>query len=148
MHAAKGAQKVAHRSPTAFARVDMDFADTVAIVITCPFVLAVANGGVYARRAFIAAPFVGVTRGGNGCRRRNLLLQSGFVGMRNHRQPYLPAFASKGADDRGAIMLIRPMAFAFIGAAPRRIVGVEMRFAFFPQRSETSHRFPSQHLLA
>ncbi len=74
MYAAKRAQKVAYRSPTAFTVVGMDFPDGVAVVITRPFVLAVADGGVGTRQVCIAAPFVGVTRRSDLRRSRDVLL--------------------------------------------------------------------------
>lgn len=148
MYAAKRAQKVTYGSPTAFAGVGVDFADAVAVIVTCPFVLPVTNRGVRARHILIAAPFVGVTHRGSLRRRRDVLLQGWLVGMRNDGQPYLPTLTPKGPDDRRTIILIGAMTFAFIGATTRWIVGVEMRFAFFPPRSETSPRFQSRHLSA
>ena len=45
----------------------------------------------------------------------------------------------------GRSLLIRPVAALFVGAPPRRIQRIAVRNAFFPPRSETSHRFPSRH---
>jgi hypothetical protein len=141
MHAAKRAQKVTQRSPTAFAGVGLDFFAAVAVIVTRPFVLAVTDGRVCARQVFVATPFVGVT-GRAGLRRRpDVLLQSGFVRMRNDGPPYLPARTTKGTDDRRTVIFIGAVTFAFIRAPTWRIVGVEMRLAFFPPRSETSRRF-------
>ena len=148
MHAAKRAQKIAYRSPTALAGVGMDFFDAVAVIVTRPFVLAVTDGRVCARQVFVAAPFVGVTRRAGLRRRRDVLLQAWLVRMRNDGQAHLPTCTPKGTDDRRTIIFIGSVTFAFIRAPTRRIVGVEMRLAFFPPRSETSRRFQLRYLTA
>ncbi len=94
----------------------------------------------------VTGPFGGVTRRRCLRRRLDVLLQRRFVGVRDHGQADLPAGSSERPDDRRAIIVIHAVAFALIGA--RRIGRVEMRFAFFPPRSETSRRFPSPYRAA
>ena len=145
MHAAQGAQKIAHGSPTAFARVGVDFVNAIAVIITRPFVLGVTHRRMGARQVVVTAPFVGVTRRRCLRRCRDVLLQRQFVRMRDHCQADLPAGSSERPDDRRAIIVIRAVAFALICVPARRIGRVAMRITFFPPRSETSRRFPSRH---
>src|SRR4029453_12748746 len=55
----------------------------------------------------------------------------------------LPTIATDGSDDGGTIILIGPVPSSLVGAAARRVARVAVFVAFFPLRSETSHRFPS-----
>jgi len=48
VYSAVGTQDVTQTRPAAFVRVDMDFANTISIVITCPFILSVAQSMAYA----------------------------------------------------------------------------------------------------
>ena len=64
--------------------------------------------------------------------------------MLAHAQTALPTFPTDGPDDGRAIILIGPVASPLVGAAARRIKRVAVFVAFFPPRSETSHRFPSR----
>lgn len=126
----------------------MDFPDAVAVVITRPFVLTVTNRGVGTRQILVTAPFIRVASRRRLRRRRDVFLQGRLIRMPNDGEPYLPTFSSKGTDDGRTIIFIGSVPFALIGATTRRIVGVEMRLAFFPPRSETSRRFQSRHLAA
>ncbi len=66
MHATKGAQKIAHGSPSAFARVGGDFVNAAAVLITRPFLLSVthpsqgcvANGGNWSIRRCNTSPLL------------------------------------------------------------------------------------------
>jgi hypothetical protein len=73
----------------------------------------------------------------------HVLLQRLPIRMLAHTQSALPTVPADGPDNGWTIILIGPMASAFVRAAARRIARVAVFLSFFPPRSETSHRFPS-----
>jgi hypothetical protein len=63
MDTPQGTQEVSHGGPHALARVDVHFADAIPIVVTRPFLLAVADRRVAANDVVVALPFVGEYHG-------------------------------------------------------------------------------------
>ena len=63
MHTAKRTQKVAHGCPQAFNRVNMDFANPITVIISCPFILGVAYGTVRTFQTVVTLPFISITVG-------------------------------------------------------------------------------------
>ena len=136
----EGAQKVAQRRPKALNGVDMHLAYAVPILVPRPFPIAVADGLSVSFDLVVSLPFVGVDR----CKIRGVSMdmwtQALPIGAAKHSQAHLSALSTDGADNWGAIVLIRPVSLCFVGPAPRRIFRVTMRLSFFPPRSETSRR--------
>ena len=60
MHAAKGAQEIAHTGPETFNRIDMHFAHTIAIIVARPFMLSMRDRCMFALHLGVATPFIGV----------------------------------------------------------------------------------------
>ena len=60
VNATVGTQEITQASPTAFVRVDMDFADTVSIVIACPFIQRLITNRGYSVRVTQASSDLGV----------------------------------------------------------------------------------------
>ena len=143
VNTAKGTEEITGGRPHPFDRVGVDFADTVAIVIACPFVLAMAHRGMTPNDVVVAAPFIG--KDARSCLSElvNMLTQGWLIGMVNDAQSNLAGFSSDGAHNGWAIVLVRSMSALFVGTWPRRVGGIKMRVTFFPPRSETSHRFQS-----
>ena len=140
---AKRTQKIAGCRPQPFDRIGMDFSDTVAIVIARPFFLAMTHGVMSPVDAVVALPFIGITGGFFLGVAVHVFLQRLPVGMRAHAQPALPTFPADGPDDGRTIVLIGPVPSSVVRAAAWRIAWVAVFVAFFPPRSETSHRFQS-----
>ena len=65
-----------------------------------------------------------------------------YGGARASDMSTLPAHRP---DDGRPIIVIRAVASPLVGSAPRRIKRIAVFVAFFPPRSETSHRFRSLH---
>jgi hypothetical protein len=141
---AKRTQKIARRCPEPFDRVGMDLADAIAIVIPRPFFLTVTHSVVDTIDLVVALPFIGVTGGVLRGIAVHMLLQRLPIGMLVNPQTTLPTSSTHGPNNGGAIILIGPVASSLVRAAPRRIARIVVSVAFFPPRSETSHRFPSR----
>ncbi len=60
MDASKRAEEIAHGRPHPFSRIGMNFANTIAIVISGPFFVGVTNGGVGTDNMIVALPFISV----------------------------------------------------------------------------------------
>ena len=63
VNASVWAQEIAQSCPAAFVGIDMDFSDTISIVIACPFILSMTHGVAYALQAIVAVVFISVERG-------------------------------------------------------------------------------------
>lgn len=139
----KGAQEVSHLRPQTLNRVRVNFSNSIAIVITRPFFLAMIDCGMRATQVVIAAPLVAVA----SCSRRSVLLNVAmkcpFVGSRADSQATLPAAPPNGPHNRWAVILVCAMTAPFVGTSAWRIIFVLMTFSFFPPRSETSRLFQS-----
>ena len=63
MNATKRAQEVADEGPHAFNGVDMNFADAVAIIVTCPLSAGMTDRVVRTVQVVVALPFIGIDLG-------------------------------------------------------------------------------------
>lgn len=119
----------------------MHFASTIAIVIACPFVDAVAHRGMDRMAAAIALPFICVQ---DRAFQRDILGDQvsarAPVRMVAYPKTLLPRLARDDAEDGWAIRGIGAMPLPFIGAPAWGIVGVAMGRTFFPRRSDRVHR--------
>lgn len=147
MNPAQRPQEVANRGPHAFNRIDVNLADTIAIVIPSPFLVRVTDGDMGSNDMVVALPFIGIDRDPNLGEGVNLFFQGFLVGMINHPQPDLAALATNRAHNRRAVISIGAVSTLFVGAGTRRVVWVAVIVTFFPPRSETSHRFQSDYHL-
>lgn len=145
VNAAKRSQEIAGRCPQPFNCVDMDLSHSIAIVISGPLFLAVTNRAVGALDAVVALPFIGVTGGLLLGVPLHVLLQRLAISMVAHSQATLPTLPANRPDDGSPIVFIRAVSPSLVGSSPRRIKRIAVFFAFFPPRSETSHRFQSPH---
>ena len=59
----KGAQEITGHRPQALDGIDVDLADTIAVIIPRPFFLAVTNGVVHAFDFVVTLPFICITSG-------------------------------------------------------------------------------------
>ncbi len=143
MDSAKRAQEVSQRLPQAFNRVDVDFTDTVAVVVARPFFRAVTDRLVTPIQLGVALPLVAVTGRAIPGELLDVAVQRLFVGALGDSQAALATTSSNRPDHRRAVIVVRAMSALLIGSATRRIRLVYMPFAFFPPRSETSRLFPS-----
>jgi hypothetical protein len=146
MHTTEGTQEIAHRCPHPFCRIDVYFADAIAVVITCPFFLAVTDRCVYANDVIVASPFVGEYHCIGQGESVNMVNQGLFVSVVNHSQAHLPALAADRADNGRSVIVVGAVSRPFIGPSTRWIIRISVKFAFFPPRSETSRLFQSADL--
>ena len=145
--APKRAQEIARGCPQPFDRVGMHLADAIAIVIACPFLLAMTHGVMDTIDAVVALPFIRITGGVFLGVAVPMFLQRLPIGMLAHAQAALSTVPADGPDYGWTIIRIGPMASAFVRAAARWIARVTVFIPFFPPRSETSHRFLSRRLV-
>ena len=141
MHPAEGAQKIANPGPHTFGGVDMDFSDTIAIIIPRPFVFPMLDGDALALNRVVALPFISVRHGIGLGEARHVAFQSFAIGMFDDAQADLPALASDRAHNGRPIIVVGAMAFLFVGPPARGIRRIAVFFALFPPHSETFHRF-------
>ena len=143
VHAAKRTQKVSQRLPQAFNRVDVNFSNAIAIIVSRPLFLTVTDHSMATVQPVIALPLVAVTGRAIGGELFNVPMQRLFVGALFDSQAALAATSSDSSDHRRTVILICPMTPFLICSTTRRISLVSVLFSFFPPRSETSRLFQS-----
>ena len=140
----KRAQKIACRGPQTFDGIGVDFADAIAVIIARPLFLAMTHRVVDPIDMIVTLRFIGVTSGVFLSVAVHVFLPRLPIGMLPYPQPALATFPTDGPHDGRAIILIGPVASAFVGAAAWRVARIAVFVAFFPPRSGTSHRFLSR----
>jgi hypothetical protein len=56
-------QVVSHIRPHAFSGVDMNFSNSIAIIVTSPFMICMANGSVVSNDVIVGLPLIGIASG-------------------------------------------------------------------------------------
>lgn len=141
MNATEGTQEVAHRCPHPFGCVDVHFADTITIVIACPFLLAVTHRRMCANDVVVALPFIGEYHGISQGEGVNVVNQGLFVSVVDHSQACLSTLTADRAHNRRSVIVVGTMSRSFVSPSARRVIRIGVKFTFFPPRSETSHLF-------
>src|SRR5260221_9119319 len=131
MNASKQTHEVAHQSPHAFQRVNMDFTDAIAIIIACPFFVSMTNGAVGAVNVVIALPFISVDTAILFGEPRYLVAQGLTVAVLDHAQADFTSVSAHCADNRRTVIGIRAMPAPFIIPPTRWVIRVQMRLTFF-----------------
>lgn len=134
-HASEGAQEVSHARPDSFDRVGMDFADTIAVIITRPFTVSrsIANRLMAStRRCYVA---IGRPRIGGDCRIITGMpfherLKRGTIADVTNLQAELRAAPSNHTRNRWPIALPGSMATGFSGTAAGSVGNVGVFAAF------------------
>lgn len=155
MHSAKETQVIAQPRASAFTAVAMNLTHSIAIVIARPLSPPAAGLPMSHSRVLkvelhfnfgVASPLVCVEHArplvGGGS---NYLQAGRTVSMMTDEVAHKAALAPLDREDRRAICLIRAMPAPFVSATPRRIRGVAMGLAFFPQRSGRVRQLPVPH---
>jgi hypothetical protein len=143
MNTAEGTQEVAHRRPHALGGVDMHFTDAIAVIVACPFLLAMTNRRVQANDVIVTSPFIGEYHSISQGEHMDVMNQGLFVSVVNDSQAHLPALTPDCADNGRSIIVVGAMSPLFVGSLAAWIVRIVVTFAFFPPRSETSRPFQS-----
>jgi hypothetical protein len=121
----------------------MNFANTVAIIISGPFFLAVADGRVGTDDVVVSLPFIGVDLGSGQGEGVDVAFQGFTVRVVDDPQASLTRFSAHRPDDRRTVIGIGSVADLFIGSAARGISWIAVIVTFFPPHSETFHPFQS-----
>jgi len=145
MHAAKGAQEVAHRRPQALDGVDVHFPNAVVVVIPRPLLAAMTDRSVAALDMIVARPLIRMTACGRAGEGVDMATQGRPIRRLPYPQPAAARAAAHRPHHRGPIGLISALPLALVGPAPGRIAGIGVPCPFFPPQSETSRRSPSRH---
>jgi hypothetical protein len=141
MNAPKDTQVGAERRPYSLAGVAVDFAAAIPVLIPCPLVHAMADGGMRRMAATIALPFIGVQdRAVPWHILGNQAVAGTFVRVIADPETLLPRLSCDDADKGGTVVRIGAMSLALIGASTGWIGGIAMGCAFFPPRSDTVRR--------
>jgi hypothetical protein len=134
-HASEGAQEVSHARPDSFDRIGMDFADTIAVIITRPFTVSrgMANSLMASARlcyVAIGRPLIGVDRRIITGMPFHERLKCGTITGVTNLQAELRAATANHTRNRWPIVLPGSMATGFIGTAARRVGNVRVFAAF------------------
>jgi hypothetical protein len=128
----KGTQIGPERCARPLAGVAMDLTLAITIVIPRPFAHPVGHRGMTRMTATITLPFISIEQRAS---RRHVVshqVATGVpVGMVADPPALLSRVARDDTDDGRAIVRIRPMPFALVGAPPRWIYRVRVRCAFW-----------------
>jgi hypothetical protein len=130
-------QEIAQSCPTAFVGIDMDFSDTVSIVIACPLIFSVTDGVAYALQVIVAIIFIGVERGfrlGEALHKRTECLALRIL---HNANTHLTRFSANHCTNWWSIILVGAASTPFVGSTTRWILWITVPFSFFPQRSGT-----------
>jgi hypothetical protein len=131
----------AERRTGPFARVAVDLAAAIPILISCPLAHAVVDGGMGRMAALVALPFVRVEdRAVPGEILSNQARAGALIRMVTDPKALLARLARDDADNWGTIVRVGTMPPALIGASTGWIGGVAMGGPFFPPRSGRVHR--------
>ena len=117
MHPAKRAKERAHGRAPAFTGVAMPFASPIIIIVSCPFVIAVAHGAMHGMNVVIPRPFIGG--------------EDGIVGWDNGAN--LARSAADHTEDGWTVGGKRPVPASFVRPTAWRVCRVSMAVPFFPR---------------
>ena len=145
MYPAKRAEEIAHRGPHAFSGIDVYLANAIPVIITSPFMFAVADSGMRANDVVVAQPFVGIDLIASQGAGMDVMFEGFLVGVMNHPQANLTTLTANRPHNWRTIIVIGAMAALFVGPTTRGIIRVGMILTFFPPHSETFRRFQSVH---
>jgi hypothetical protein len=137
---AEGAQIGAERRACPFTGVAVDLASAVPVIISGPFVDAVADRGMGGVTPSVAVPLIGIQPCAAG---REVfydeLMTRPSVGVVTHPKTLLARLTRDDTENGRTIVGIGAVPLALIRAPARRIRGIAMGGAFFPPRSDTVH---------
>ena len=145
MYPAKRAEEIAHRGPHAFSGIDVYLANAIPVIITSPFMFAVADSGMRANDVVVAQPFVGIDLNAGQCERMDVMFEGFLVGVMNHPQTNVATLATNRPHNWRTIIVIGAMAALFVGPTSGRIIRIGMILTFFPPHSGTFRLFQSVH---
>src|SRR5574341_1409314 len=144
VHPAKNAQEGSHARPHAFGRVGVNLTVAIAVIVACPLVEAMLNGGMSTIDQVVAIVFIGINGHSRLGEWMHRVAQGFAFRIFNNAQPDLPAHAPNRAQHGRTVILKGATSTLLIGTPPREIVGVKVLPAFFPPHSETSRHFQFQ----
>jgi len=144
MHPTKRTQKRSHPGPHPFGCIGMDFANPVTIIVACPFLDGMTDGGMGSLELAIALRFISIDLSIGVGELMNMPTKDGSCRIGDNAQPHLPALSPNCPDDWGTIIGIGSPSTPFVGPPSWRVRWITVFITFFPPRSETSHRFRSR----
>jgi hypothetical protein len=125
--ATKGAQESAKSSPQTFNGIDMNFANAIAIIIACPFFLAMGHRGPGPLDRIVAIILIGVDMSTFTRKSLNMVTQRDLPGIGCNAQPNLTGLAANRPDDWRAVLGEGAASAPFVGTASRWVERVEMK---------------------
>jgi hypothetical protein len=136
----EGTQVGAERRACPFTGIAVDLPSAVPVIISGPFVDAVADRGMGRVTPPVALPLVGI----QPCAAsrevfHDELMTRPSVGAVTHPEPLLACLTRDETDNGRTIIGIGAVPLALIRAPAGRIRGVAMGGTFFPPRSDTVH---------
>ena len=130
MNTPKRAKEVANCRPDTFNAIRMNFANTIGIVISCPFTLFMTDDGMPTIKTVIPTPTLCVDDGISGRELMHMIHQCFFICLMNHTQSQTTTLATERPNNRRAIVGVGAVAPACVAAPTGRVYGVSMSIPF------------------
>ena len=143
VNALERTEEVTDIGPQALSRIDVNLADTIAIIISGPLILPVSDRGMSAEEVVVGLVFIGVDRGLSLGELMDVSLKGLGSGVLDDPDTHLPTLSTDSTNNGGTVIVIGTLAPPLVGPTTRGVVRVQMLDPFFPPHSETSHRFQS-----
>jgi len=118
----------------------VNFANTVAIIITCPFMFGMANSFVFSNNMVVSLPLIRIADGLSLSKLMNMRFQGTTISMMNHAQAHLPTLPSYCSNNRRPIIIIDSVSTLLVSAYSRRVFWIRIA-PLHPPHSETDEMF-------
>ena len=135
MHAAERSHSRAQSRPGAFARIAMDLAHAISIVVSRPLVVAMSDRGVWQIQSVVTAVLIRIDHRRvvwNGFGQN--ALTGGLVAVPDHPAAFFARLAADDVDDRWPVVVYCSVSRSLVRPSARRVVRVRMRRTFFSRR--------------
>ncbi len=103
-HTTKGTEKITKACPQALNSIGMNFANAIAIVVACPFVLTVTDHRTRAADSVVAIILIGVYVCAFACEAFHMGTQGHLFGVRRDAETHLSGLTSDGAHHRRTVI--------------------------------------------
>ena len=130
MNTPKRAKEVSDCCPDAFNAIRMNLANTIGIVISCPLTVFMTDHSVLTIKRVIPTPTICIDAGIWVRELMHMSRQCLFIRVMNHTQSHTTTLATESANDRGTVVGVGAVAFAFVSAPTGRVSRGSMPITF------------------
>ena len=130
MNTPKRAKEVSDCCPDAFNAIRMNLANTIGIVISRPLTVFMTDHSVLTIKRVIPTPTICIDAGIRVRELMHMSCQRLFIRVMNPTQSHTTTLATESANDRGTVVGVGAVAFAFVSAPTGRVFRVSVPLAF------------------